>query len=421
MASISTDKNGNRRIQFIDRNGDRRAIRLGKLPKRDVEAIKTKIEALNAAAISGSSWSNETAEWVGSLQAPLHRKLAAVGLVARRAQAEQANLGAFLEAYTDLRSDVKESTKTVYGHSKRCLIKYFGADKPLTDITAGDCDAWRIWLSQDQGLAENTVKRRCAIAKQFFRSAQRRKLIPENPFADMKSCTTRGNRSRDFFVSREAADRVLEACPDAEWRLLFALSRFGGLRCPSEHLGLRWSDVDWEHRRFTVHSPKTAHHEGKASRLVPIFPELRPYLEDVFDSAETGTEFVITRYRNPTQNLRTQLERIIRKAGLKPWPKLFQNLRSTRQTELAEHFPAHAVCQWIGNSLAVAREHYLQVTDEHFEKAAHFQAQQAAVSPSGDSHQVESKMKNPEETLVSRGIVVPAMGGTGLEPVTSTV
>ena len=69
-------------------------------------------------------------------------------------------------------------------------------------------------------------------------------------------------------------------------------------------------------------------------------------------------------------NLRTQLIRIIRRAGLEPWPKLFQNLRSTRETELAEEYPMHVVCAWIGNTKSVAAKHYLQVTDEHFRKAA---------------------------------------------------
>ena len=69
-------------------------------------------------------------------------------------------------------------------------------------------------------------------------------------------------------------------------------------------------------------------------------------------------------------NLRTQLERIIRRAGLKPWPKPFQNCRSTRETELAETYPIHVVCAWIGNTVAVAAKHYLQVTDADFEKAS---------------------------------------------------
>jgi len=87
---------------------------------------------------------------------------------------------------------------------------------------------------------------------------------------------------------------------------------------------------------------------------------------EAFDEAEPGTEHVITRYRGSATNLRTQLHRIIRRAGLEPWPKVFQNLRSTRETELAEQFPMHVVCAWIGNSQPVAAKHYLQLTDEHF-------------------------------------------------------
>jgi integrase len=53
-----------------------------------------------------------------------------------------------------------------------------------------------------------------------------------------------------------------------------------GIRCPSELLPLTWNDVNWERDRFLVHSPKTEHYEGGAERWMPIFPELRPYLED---------------------------------------------------------------------------------------------------------------------------------------------
>ncbi|MHC4541074.1 MAG: hypothetical protein ACYTEK_18640 [Planctomycetota bacterium] len=42
----------------------------------------------------------------------------------------------------------------------------------------------------------------------------------------------------------------------------------------------------------------------------------------------------------------------------------------TRGTELAEARPEHVVCTGIGNSKAVAKKHYLQVTEEHFEQAA---------------------------------------------------
>ena len=200
-------------------------------------------------------------------------------------------------------------------------------------------------------LADNTVRRRCGIAKQFFKAAVRRNLIIQNPFTDLVAAVRR-NDKRYYFVTKAEAQRVLDACPDAQWRLLFALSRFGGLRCPSEHLGLRWGDVDWERSRITVHSPKTEHHPGGASRQIPIFPELRPYLEEIWEQAEPGTEWVITRCRDRNVNLRSQLLDIIWKAKLREWPKLFQNLRSTRQTELAESYSMHVVCSWIGNNVA---------------------------------------------------------------------
>ncbi len=61
----------------------------------------------------------------------------------------------------------------------------------------------------------------------------------------------------------------------------------------------------------------------------PLLPELHPHLEQAFDEAEPGTEFVISRYRDANSKLRTQLCRILNLAGLRPWPKLFQDLRST--------------------------------------------------------------------------------------------
>ena len=109
-----------------------------------------------------------------------------------------------------------------------------------------------------------------------------------------------------------------------------------------------------------------------------------------FDEAEPGTEHVITRYRGSATNLRTQLHRIIRRAGLEPWPKVFQNLRSTRETELAEQFPMHVVCAWIGNSQPVAAKHYLQLTDEHFTRAIGDQSEepvQAAQNPAQKAHE----------------------------------
>lgn len=79
---------------------------------------------------------------------------------------------------------------------------------------------------------------------------------------------------------------------------------------------------------------ETEHLTGGEYRLVPMFPERSPYLEQSSEQAAPGSKSVITRYRDADKNLRTQLHPIICWAGLKPWPHVSQNLRSTRETEL---------------------------------------------------------------------------------------
>ena len=98
--------------------------------------------------------------------------------------------------------------------------------------------------------------------------------------------------------------------------------------------------------------------------------------------------------------------KIIQRAGLTPWPKLWHNLRSTRQTELAEKYPEHVVCAWLGNSQAVARRHYLQVTDEHFakaitEKAAQKAAQQGAETGRTERNANESQLNVTADSKAS--------------------
>jgi len=156
MASISRESNGRRTIQFVAKDGARKSIRLGKATQRVAEGVKVKVEALVAASITGQLLESETAEWLRGLDRIMADKLARVGLIPKR---ESATLAAFLDRYIALRADVKGSTATVYGHTRRCLVEFFGADKPLREITHGNAEAWRINLIDKEKLAENTVRK----------------------------------------------------------------------------------------------------------------------------------------------------------------------------------------------------------------------------------------------------------------------
>ena len=253
MALLSKDPKGNRTIQFTAGDRKRRTIRLGKITQKLADSINVRVELLNMAAISNSAVDPETAAWVGKLEPTLYDKLAKEGLVHGRIAAPKLNLEAFLAEYSTLRADVKRSTALVYRHTTNCLLGYFGSARPLSQISAGDADKWRLWLaitgkwadgSVRKKLGENTIRRRCGVARQFFCAAMRERLIAENPFGEMKGISVRSNRERDYHITREDAAKVIDACPDAQWRLIFALARYGGLRCPSEVLALTWGDVD---------------------------------------------------------------------------------------------------------------------------------------------------------------------------------
>lgn len=50
--------------------------------------------------------------------------------------------------------------------------------------------------------------------------------------------------------------------------------------------------------KLLVTSPKTAHHEGKGSRVIPLYPELRAILSECYAIALEGTEYVVAGYRD---------------------------------------------------------------------------------------------------------------------------
>ncbi|MCA9047189.1 MAG: hypothetical protein KDA89_00575, partial [Planctomycetaceae bacterium] len=153
MTNVITRSNGTRAVQFIDPRGKRRTISLGRISSDDATDIAFQVDRLTAASNAGGRIPLITKAWLADLPAKMHNKFAACGIIPGVAPEVDADpepsvrLKDFLDEYIRQRSDVKESTATIYGHTYRCLIAFFGPDKPLADITAGDADAWRLWLA----------------------------------------------------------------------------------------------------------------------------------------------------------------------------------------------------------------------------------------------------------------------------------
>ena len=361
------------------------------------------------------------------------KKLASVGLIPKPEAKAVSQLGTFLKSDMDGRTDLKPATKTVRGQVVRDLKEFFGEFRDVLSIMLGDADDFKQRLI-GRKLASTTVRKRLQVARSLFHAMRRRKLIHENPFEGVKATAT-GIHDRQRFVTRAEIEQVLAACPNQHWRLIAARARYGGLRTPSETLSLRWQDVDWAEGRITVQSPKTEHHAGEAYRTIPLFPKLRPLLEEAFDLAPEGAEYVIdAKYRKGAMgpagwlnsNLRTTFLKIIRRAGLQPWPRAFQNLRASRETELVENYRVHVVTGWLGNAPEVAMRHDSMTTDEHFKAAV--RGDEKAAQYTSETAEIE------RQTILSGNAKTPVLpgfasnygllpnsevAGTGFEPATS--
>lgn len=383
MASL-TRHHGGWLIQYLS-GGKRKSFYPGPMDKRNAENFRRNLEALLSARTQGTYAGDDAAKWLARQEPATRVKLYEHGLIEKPAEvpADPAETLPSLPLQEFLRKHLagragKGSSKIVFARCQALLVAYFGKDRILRSITMDNVKDFRAWMlekgnqrTKGAGLGENTTRKMCSIACSFFEDAKERGLTDANHFAKRSiPKTVRENRNRDFFVTREMSQQVLDACPDPEWKLIVALTRYGGLRCPSETLSLRWVDVLWDRDRIIVTAPKTEHYEGKGQRVIPIFPELRPYLDVAFHAAPDGAEFCIGRYRDLGANLGTQFKRIVKRAGLLPWAKPFHNMRASRETELADQFPIKTVCSWIGNSPTVAVRNYLTVPDEHFTRAA---------------------------------------------------
>lgn len=387
MASISNDPGGRRRILFVAPDESRKAIRLGKMDRKSAEAIARHVEALLAAKIGGQPVPRDTAVWLAGIGASLRDKLAAVGLVDPQ---RRLTVGEFLTNWLADKKSAghKPTSLRAWGQTVAALVEQFGP-RPLGSLTHSDGEAFRSTM-QGRGLRATTLHKRLGHARQMLEDAVRLGHAAANPWKHVRQ---RGGdpSERRAYVSIADAERVVEHCPSLLWKLLVALARFGGLRVPSEAFLLTWGDVDWERGRLSVPSPKTEH-LGKPHRVIPLFPMLRSHLEAAFEQAPEGSTYLFPddwRKRATGDdgwagaNMRTTFGKIVRRAGVEPWPRLWHSLRASCESDLAQSFPLATVTKWLGNTPSVALRHYVDPTETAFDRALSWQPAETGGAKSG--------------------------------------
>ena len=210
-------------------NKQRPKIHLGAVTKKQAESAKVHIENLLKSNKTGLVLVTATQEWLTSIPESLRERLEKLRLVESRG-GKRWTIAAWIRHYIESRPDVKEATRRKWRDVESKLATFFRGDC-IGDATVQYAKNFRVYLQMTVGLSENTIRRHIGIARQFFNAAVDAEFISKNPFRG-QAVSVRANESRFYYVTTEIAQKVIAACPDAEWRLILGLARYGGLRCP---------------------------------------------------------------------------------------------------------------------------------------------------------------------------------------------
>jgi hypothetical protein len=82
------------------------------------------------------------------------------------------------------------------------------------------------------------------------------------------------------------------------------------------------------------------------------------------------------------------LKEKLAKAGLKPWHRLWHNLRASCKCDLAQAFPLAVVTKWLGNTPSIALRHYVDPADTAYRLALRWIPKATQDSKSVDSNTI---------------------------------
>jgi integrase len=262
-----------------------------------------------------------------------------------------------------------EATLDAYRRAKERFFRFFKLNELVSALRKDRMEEWKAFLL-DERYAEATVAGTISKAKAVFNWAKQQRWITVSPLAGVGAGSFR-NEAKDRVITQEEYRKLLDACPDQEWRVIITLARIGGLH-PCEIVTLRWQDIDKEQHRFHVRNAKLKRIERLYKRAVPLFEEVLTELEALRSIPGNEDQEYVINCCTDRENSRLQkpFARIAQKAGIGTIPRPFDNMRASRSTEIHREWGSKVESEWLGHSEKMAFDHYLMVTDDDYAVAA---------------------------------------------------
>jgi site-specific recombinase XerD len=354
------------------------------LDEKEAERALLHVEHLITAKQTKTAMPQDTVEWlIDPRFSHIRKRLEELQIITPEKTQTDITVVEFMGQTIARLHDKKPNTIRIYERSLYFVKQHFG-DMKLVEVTSRHARQFRAFLlvpdRSDGGkrLGENTTRKMICKLRTIFNIAIEEELITKNPFKvkGLPTNVSNSHKDREKFIERATIDKVIKFAPDAEFAFIIALARYGGLRTPSEFRLLKHGDffLSEDPACFYVFAPKTEYRQPEP-RKVPLFPELLPHIKKLISSSEAAKgKFVFSeRYRTCSEaNITNIMRRTIKNAGVTLWPKLWQNLRASRATELVRETEARdikGVSDWLGHSPAVLLKHYLRANDDAFRRA----------------------------------------------------
>lgn len=210
---------------------------------------------------------------------------------------------------------------------------------PVSRITPADIERWVVDRKESPSARASNMGRLSAMFDLCFR----RDYISFNPCDKVERI--RVTVGRPVIFSASESSHLVETCWKTDTKMLpyIILGLYCGIR-PEECQKLKWSDVDLEKSRITIHESVSKIHRW---RYVPIAPVALAWLEKCDKRASLIPN---------VKTLRRRRKRLCKRAGLK-WTQNI--LRKTAASfMMAKYQDAAIVAEFLGDSPRMLRRHY---------------------------------------------------------------
>ena len=413
MGLCYTVSTGESRFQYVNRDGQSKVLCLGLMPKRAAQHHETFLKKILASHLNpGIAIDKQTAAYLEDIPARLRKNLIKHGLIVPTAEEVRdlsLSFGTLIEKFLEFHREDNPNTYKNIQLACDKIIKRFGTDKKIIDVTATEINHFEKFLYREY--AKATSSRLIKRFRQLMSWAIKNGFAKENIFLPMK-VGRQENRERMEFVSATKVQTMMNACVNYELRLALYLARYMAFRIPSEAASWKWSYIGFENERIKVMDVK----RGEC-RVLPLFEEMYPVLAELLSQKECasflkdlqnanidlqaalsdwkgqgrtveellrskgskyiaemtsrfpkGEDYVFSPEFRTRKSRSNQMAKLKKKSGV-TWQKDFQNLRVSRENEWIRQFDIHTATEWTGNSIEVAQRHYFLITPDIWDRA----------------------------------------------------